>query len=156
MILRAIFIGVGAIYAASAVVGQPLLVRSKADFERGLIADAFVDGIEAAAVYPFQHYTREIASTLVTIANGMPAEVALDIIDRGLANDPYSPQMLWLKTLQEMRRGNLDEGLAHLEKLERIAYGWVHTKNAREIYEALTVRQDKVRQMKGGNRDNGG
>lgn len=151
VILKTLFVAIGVLYAVSASIGQPKLVRSKQNFDRGAFAESFIDGIEAVAIYPFQHYTREMSSTLVTIADGMPAEVALDIINRGLAADPNSPHMLWLKTLQEMRRGELEKGRVALEKLEKIAYGWSQTKTAREIYEALLVRKDKVDSMKSGN-----
>lgn len=150
MILKVLFVAIGVLYAVSAMIGQPKLVRSKMSFDRGEIAESFIDGIEAQAIYPFQHYTREMSATLITIANGIPAEVALSIIDRGLRADPYSPHMLWLKALQEMRRGNLEDGLTALEKLEKLAYGWAQTKNARAIHTALLKRRDKVLMMKNG------
>tara|TARA_Y100000310_G_C20614502_1_gene779889 strand:+ start:135 stop:587 length:453 start_codon:yes stop_codon:yes gene_type:complete len=146
--LRALFVAVGVLYAVAASIGKPALVRSKNNFDKGHVADAFIDALASQAVYPFEHFTREMASTMMVVANGLPPEVALDVINRGLASDPWSPHLLWLKCLQELRRGNLDVGRHTLEKMERIAYGWAQTKNAREIYEALIARGDTVQEFK--------
>ncbi|KKK47017.1 hypothetical protein LCGC14_3159450, partial [marine sediment metagenome] len=50
MILKVLFVAIGVLYAVSAMIGQPKLVRSKMSFDRGEIAESFIDGIEAQAI----------------------------------------------------------------------------------------------------------
>lgn len=64
--------------------------------------------IERAQVFPFQYRIREKRAVILATNEGIPPDIALEAIDDMLRDDPSSPQLLYLRIIQEARVGRKD------------------------------------------------
>ena len=52
---------------------------------------------------------------------GIHPDIVIEMMDQVLSDDPYSPNLLFAKALQEGSRGNMDGAKAILAKIEKLA-----------------------------------
>ena len=71
--------------------------------------------------------------------NNVDPNLALEAIDAGLANDPYSPSMLWHKAMQELRRGGMAAAWEAMGRFEEASDNWPEGAQLRKVYRAVRI-----------------
>lgn len=143
MKFRAVLLAFGLTYAFAAIHGGMLFTAGKKEVRASRYVSALLYLVRAEAVFPLSPHIREAEAVLRGITNALPPEMTLAAIDGALAHDPLSPNMLWHKTLQELRRGNLEGAQNAISLMEKSGPGWPQTENAKEIFKAVKERMGK-------------
>lgn len=133
--LATLYLAAGIALSALSAHGEIVFHSNMLKVKEGRDIEAFMGLIRAEAAWPLAYYTRESQATLHTVFSSLPAEFILETVDRALKADPWSHTLLWHKTMQELRRGNLERARPALMKLDRISGDWPQTKNAHEVFQ---------------------
>lgn len=117
---------------------------SESHFGRALGSEyseqAFVEYLRADTIWPFSYRTRESAALYHTLAMVHPA-VALDVIDRGLAEDPLAPNLLFHRIFQLLRLGRDVEAEETFLLFERASLPtWEQLRDARIMVDTVKRR----------------
>ena len=100
---------------------------------------AFLSFERAEAVWPFKFRIREGQTMAYSSTNNVDPNLALEAIDAGLANDPYSPSMLWHKTMQELRRGAMVAAWETMQRFEQVSDNWPEGAQLSKIYRKVRL-----------------
>lgn len=70
----------------------------------GDIGRAILEGTAGFTLYPFSRWTQE-ALAVTRLTGAMHPDIALEAINIAMADDPYSPNLLWHRIVQKLRLG---------------------------------------------------
>ena len=136
MIVRAIILSIGLLYASTRALGEYEYVNADNALHENRGVEAFFHIVRANAFFPFVYYTRQGNASIYATGN-VPAEVALVAIDNALKHDPYCTQFLWHKVIQELRLGKTEAAKPALDMLRKIDAKSPLTDNAEKVYDAV-------------------
>jgi len=100
---------------------------------------AFLSLERAEAVWPFKFRVREGHALSYSNTNNIDPTLALEALNVGLENDPYSPSLLWNKAMQELRQGRVPEAWKIMKEFERASNNWPEGAELLKIYRAVRL-----------------
>ena len=100
---------------------------------------AFLYFERAEAVWPFKFRIREGQTMAYSNTNSIDPNLALEVINAGLENDPYSPSMLWHKALQELRRGGMLEAAKAIKQFDLVSDNWPEGAQLHKVYRSVRI-----------------
>ena len=95
---------------------------------------AFLSLERAEAVWPLKFRIREGQTMAYSNTGSIAPELALEALDSGLKNDPYSPSMLWHKAMQELRQGRTPQAWTIMKEFEKVSNNWLENAELRKLY----------------------
>lgn len=137
---RAIFVGLGILYAVTSAIGESRYVEA---MSANTMSARLLGSIEAAAIFPLAARIRETNAVLFASANKVPPMIALMEVRRGLKQAPNSPQLVFWLTYQLIRDGDMAQAEKTLRRLWRLAPDWPQTGLVQDIFEAALVRGER-------------
>ena len=132
--LKLVIVGIGFAYAAAAFFGESAMARSVLAQRNGHVADSFLNMVRAESLFPIPYYIREGNASWFTMAQWVPLDVTKAVVDEALAQDPYSGNLLWHKTIIELRIGDMTEARDSLDRLRAVGRGWPQLENAEKVF----------------------
>ena len=100
-------------------------------------ADALLMYVRSEAVFPLSRYAREGAAIFYGTVRGVPPAMVLQALDHALGNDPWAPNLLWHKALQQLRQRDLKAARRTIDKLRSLGPDWIQTRNLEEVYRVV-------------------
>ena len=70
-------------------------------------------------------------------AQWVPPDVTKSIVDGALEQDPHSGNLLWHKTIIEIRMGNMVAAESALNRMRAVGPGWEQLENAENVFAAV-------------------
>ena len=95
---------------------------------------AFLSFERAEAIWPFKFRVREGHALSYSNTNNIDPALALEALNMGLENDPYSPSLLWNKVMQELRQGRVSQAWKIMKEFEEVSNDWPENVELRKLY----------------------
>lgn len=142
-IFRALFLALGLWYALASATGELFVNIGNTQADAGDYPAAFVSYLKASGAFPLSNPIREREGTINGIANAIPPDVVLVVLDRVIDNDPNNPLLYWYAAIQALRMQDLPRAAAYMERLKNIGPDWPETKNVEDVYAAVAAMVEK-------------
>ena len=100
---------------------------------------AFLSFERAEAIWPLKFRVREGHALSYSNTNNIDPGLALEALNVGLENDPYSPSLLWNKAMQELRRGQAPRAWKIMKEFEEVSNDWPENAELLKLYRAVRL-----------------
>ena len=100
---------------------------------------AFLYFERAESIWPFKFRIREGQAMAYSNTNSIDPNLALEAINSGLENDPYSPSLLWHKVMQELRRGGMAAAWEAMKRFDQVSDNWPEGAQLHKIYKKVRL-----------------